>query len=100
MACAPTFLMISGYEQVRSIAADIAGDRAAAERVELVLPETGVCTRSAVPASNDCCGGPALSGVDACCAADANAKQDGKTGCGCAVLKALSSESLPALDAG
>ena len=81
---APTFLMITGYEQVRSIAAEIAGDRAAAERVELVLPETGVCTRSAVPASNDCCGGPALSGVDACCAADANAKQDGKTGCGCA----------------
>ena len=34
---APTFLMLTGYEQVRSIAADIAGDRAAAERVELVL---------------------------------------------------------------
>ena len=29
------------------IAADIAGDREAAERVELVLPETGVCNRSA-----------------------------------------------------
>src|SRR5439155_557138 len=40
---APTFLMLTGYEQVRSIAADIAGDREAAERVELVLPETGVC---------------------------------------------------------
>ena len=44
---APTFLMLTGYEQVRSIAADIAGDRAAAERVELVLPETGVCSRVA-----------------------------------------------------
>ncbi len=43
---APTFLMLTGYEQVRSIAADIAGDREAAERVELVLPETGVCSRS------------------------------------------------------
>jgi hypothetical protein len=42
---APTFLMLTGYEQVRSIAADIAGDREAAERVELVLPETGVCSR-------------------------------------------------------
>jgi thioredoxin reductase len=40
---APTFLAMTGYEQVRSIAADLAGDRAAAERVELVLPETGVC---------------------------------------------------------
>src|SRR5436190_6370803 len=81
---APTFLMITGYEQVRSIAADIAGDREAAARVELVLPETGVCNRSAAPDPNNCCGGPALSGVDACCAADANAKQQGKAGCGCA----------------
>jgi thioredoxin reductase len=79
---APTFLMLTGYEQVRSIAADIAGDRATAERVELVLPETGVCSRSA-PDANNCCGGPALSDVDACCVADANAKQRGKTGCGC-----------------
>jgi thioredoxin reductase len=80
---APTFLMITGYEQVRSIAADIAGDREAAERVELDLPETGVCNRSAVLDANNCCGGPALSTVDACCVADANAKQEGKTGCGC-----------------
>jgi thioredoxin reductase len=81
---APTFLMITGYEQVRSIVADIAGDREAAERVELVLPETGVCNRSAASDANRCCGGPALSAVDACCMADANAKQEGKTGCGCA----------------
>ena len=81
---APTFLMITGYEQVRSIAAEIAGDHEAAERVELILPETGVCNRSAAPDANNCCGGPALSGVDACCVADANAKQQGKTGCGCA----------------
>jgi hypothetical protein len=80
---APTFLMITGYEQVRSIAADIAGDREAAERVELVLPETGVCNRSATLGADNCCGGPALSDVDACCVADANAKQQGKTGCGC-----------------
>jgi thioredoxin reductase len=74
---APTFLMITGYEQARSIAADIAGDREAAERVELVLPETGVCNRSAAIDANKCCGGPALSEVDACCVADANAKQQG-----------------------
>ncbi|MFC9629033.1 FAD-dependent oxidoreductase [Streptomyces mirabilis] len=40
---APTFLAMTGYEQVRSIAAAIAGDQDAAERVELTLPETGVC---------------------------------------------------------
>ena len=81
---APTFLMLTGYEQVRSIAADIAGDRKAAERVELVLPETGVCTRSAAPSASQCCGGPAPANVDACCADDAKAKQQGKAGCGCA----------------
>jgi len=84
---APTFLMITGYEQVRSIAADIAGDREAAERVELELPETGVCTRGGVegdPASAGCCGGPAPTAVDACCMEDADAKIAGKSGCGCA----------------
>ncbi|MGW4054166.1 NAD(P)-binding domain-containing protein [Streptomyces sp. NPDC004779] len=40
---APTFLALTGYEQVRSVVAAIAGDHASAERVELVLPETGVC---------------------------------------------------------
>jgi hypothetical protein len=40
---APTFLMMTGYEQVRSIVAKIAGDEAAAGKVELKLPETGVC---------------------------------------------------------
>jgi hypothetical protein len=40
---APTFLALTGYEQVRSVAAALAGDHEAAERVELTLPETGVC---------------------------------------------------------
>lgn len=80
---APTFLMLTGYEQVRSIAADIAGDREAAGRVELMLPETGVCSRAAAPSTNTCCGGPAPAQVDACCADDAKAKQQGKAGCGC-----------------
>ncbi|MFJ8546023.1 NAD(P)-binding domain-containing protein [Streptomyces sp. NPDC093586] len=40
---APTFLAMTGYEQVRSITAALAGDHEAAERVELTLPETGVC---------------------------------------------------------
>ena len=41
---APTFLLLTGYEQVRSIAAAIHGDMAAADDVRLVLPETGVCS--------------------------------------------------------
>lgn len=41
---APTFLMATGYEQVRSIVAYLTGDIAASEKVELELPETGVCS--------------------------------------------------------
>ena len=41
---APTFLMTTGYEQVRSIVAFMNGDFESAKRVELNLPETGVCS--------------------------------------------------------
>jgi hypothetical protein len=41
---APTFLTLTGYEQVRSIAAALTGDYEAARTGELVLPETGVCS--------------------------------------------------------
>ena len=40
---APSFLAMTGFEQVRSVVAALAGDLASADRVELVLPETGVC---------------------------------------------------------
>jgi flavin-dependent dehydrogenase len=59
---APTFLLLTGYEQVRSIAAEIAGDHAAARDVQLVLPETGVCSTGASDASTSCCGTPAGGG--------------------------------------
>jgi thioredoxin reductase len=49
---APTFLMATGYEQVRSIVAALAGDWDAARRVELDLPETGVCSSNGAVA---CC---------------------------------------------
>jgi thioredoxin reductase len=99
---APTFLLATGHEQVRSVAAHLAGDMEAARRVELELPETGVCNGPrpaavsccgsgvpvaalalSVPAAG-CCGGPAPAGADACCADDAVAKADGREGCGCA----------------
>lgn len=50
---APTFLLATGYEQVRSITAFLAGDLAAARRVQLVLPATGVCSTDA--AASSCC---------------------------------------------
>src|SRR5206468_9290191 len=68
---APTFLMLTGYEQVRSIAAELAGDHEAARKVELVLPETGVCSRSIGPAEAGRCGGPAPAATDACRLEDA-----------------------------
>ena len=68
---APTFLLATGHEQVRSIVAKIAGDHAAAARVELVLPETGVCSgaggQQADRAESGCCGGPVPMRTDACC---------------------------------
>ncbi|WP_026549379.1 FAD-dependent oxidoreductase [Arthrobacter sp. Br18] len=41
---APTFLLATGYEQVRSVVASIAGDHADASSLHLELPETGVCS--------------------------------------------------------
>ncbi|HEY8599187.1 MAG TPA: NAD(P)-binding domain-containing protein [Thermomicrobiales bacterium] len=55
---APTFLMLTGYEQVRSIVAALAGDWAAAREVELTLPETGVCSGGG-GADDSCCAAPA-----------------------------------------
>lgn len=61
---APTFLAMTGYEQVRSIAAELAGDHEAAARVELTLPETGVCGGAGVfddtetANSGGCCATP------------------------------------------
>lgn len=45
---APTFLLATGYEQVRSVVAHLTGDFEASERVELSLPETGVCSSQPV----------------------------------------------------
>ncbi|HEX2222699.1 MAG TPA: NAD(P)-binding domain-containing protein, partial [Thermoanaerobaculia bacterium] len=55
---APTFLLRTGYEQVRSVVAALAGDLAAAREVRLVLPETGVCSGGSLPgvaAAAACC---------------------------------------------
>jgi thioredoxin reductase len=68
---APTFLLATGYEQVRSIAAYIAGDVEAARRVELDLPQTGVCSSDRIlptdaEAASSCCTPETPQGT--CCA--------------------------------
>ncbi|MDP9988727.1 thioredoxin reductase [Arthrobacter oryzae] len=70
---APTFLLATGYEQVRSVAAALAGDQESADTVHLELPDTGVCstdtgTSCDVPAATSAAVGaaPAEAG---CCAA-------------------------------
>lgn len=63
---APTFLTLTGYEQVRSIMADIAGDVEAAARVELELPETGVCNRAPIGEADGCCSATAKVEVSTC----------------------------------
>jgi thioredoxin reductase len=59
---APTFLAMTGYEQVRSVAAALAGDHEAAARSELVLLDTGVCSGSGL--GDD----PDGAGAGGCCA--------------------------------
>lgn len=59
---APTFLALTGFEQVRSVAAELAGDHESAANVELVLPETGVCGGAGVFDAED------ATGSGGCCA--------------------------------
>jgi len=62
---APTFLMATGFEQARSVVAALAGDFEAADRVELDLPETGVCSAGEAPPSSSA----AATAPASCCAA-------------------------------
>jgi thioredoxin reductase len=84
---APTFLLLTGYEQARSVAAAIAGDLTAAESVQLVLPDTGICQVVPVEGTDasaqGCCGGPPPVRTEGCCMADVTAKAAGQAGCGC-----------------
>jgi hypothetical protein len=59
---APTFLLATGYEQVRSVVAALVGDQAAADDVRLALRTGGGCPAhlpggSELPAAEPCCGG-------------------------------------------
>jgi hypothetical protein len=66
---APTFLLLTGYEQVRSVAAALSGGMAAARAVHLVLPETGVYSVDrGVPGSQEALAVTGFAvGTAACC---------------------------------
>jgi len=57
---APTFLLATGYEQVRSVVAGLVGDWEAARDVQLNLPETGVCNTDFASEGDACCGPPSV----------------------------------------
>ncbi|MGH7475109.1 MAG: NAD(P)-binding protein [Longimicrobiales bacterium] len=94
---APTFLLLTGYEQVRSVTAALAGEFEAARSVELVLPETGVCSTD--PGDSACCGSEAepelvalgtaagrapiagSCGIGSACASPAAERAVGRAGC-------------------
>ena len=83
---APTFLMATGFEQVRSVVAALAGDLDAADRVELDLPETGVCSvggSATEGLANAACCGPVTAGAAATAAKPT--AQCGPASCGTAV---------------
>lgn len=95
---APTFLMATGFEQVRSVVAAIAGDLAAADRVELNLPETGVCGIGTVDASgaeSSCCG-DAPPTATAAVAASAPKSGCGTTSCGAKPVVPVAARATPA----
>jgi hypothetical protein len=86
-------IAIIGAGPVGLAAAALIGDTEVATRVELKLPEAGVC--SAQPRGStvfhpltlvqavSCCGGPAPAESDACCVQNAEAKASGQAGYGC-----------------
>ena len=78
---APTFLLATGYEQVRSVAAWLAGDIEAARRVELDLPTTGVCSSDLLEDAAASCCAPASS-TTTCCATPVTAAPPESTCCG------------------
>ncbi len=76
---APTFLLMTGYEQVRSVVKVISGDLASASDVQLVLPHSGVCATDQI----DFLEGSVASPERVCCAPvgdDAEGSPSGSAG--------------------
>ncbi|CAN5861544.1 FAD-dependent oxidoreductase [soil metagenome] len=80
---APTFLLLTGYEQVRSVVFAITGDWEGARAVELVLPETGVCSTDL--------------GGSSCCSVEEDSEEPAPIAGSCGIVAGCS--SLPVLTA-
>jgi hypothetical protein len=55
-------------------------DATRTQNTSFATPAPGTQTQAA---PSTCCGGPAPTGTDACCAKDAEVKSTGGAGCGC-----------------
>ncbi len=88
---APTFLMLTGYEQVRSVACAITGDWEGARDVQLVLPETGVCSSGIVLADRgvSCCAAADVDAAPAACCGTAAVAQEPSACCGESVPRVI-----------
>ncbi|MBA2457536.1 MAG: FAD-dependent oxidoreductase [Gemmatimonadales bacterium] len=87
---APTFLLLTGYEQVRSVVSRLIGDEEGARRVELALPETGVCRTDL--AAGSCCGAAdeaELAGIE---------RSPTAGGCGCGTAPAVARLPIASLE--
>lgn len=97
---APAFLMLTGYEQVRSVVAAIAGDWEAARRVERVLPGMDACSTQF--ADKTCVKAPSYAGgrapvcAEACCAKDLDAWATSDAGSGCSATSAVTCHTTAA----
>lgn len=79
---APTFLLLTGYEQVRSVACALTGDDEGARQVQLVLPHTGVCQSDGLRGGDDAVTSARV-GSGGCCGVTAG-EGSGSAGCGAA----------------
>lgn len=77
---APTFLMATGYEQVRSIVAALVGDMASAQKVELELPETGVCSLG-TSGADSCCEPVQVEAASSNCCSPSKTEKAGSNSC-------------------
>ena len=97
---APNFLMATGYEQARSVVAALAGDMAAADDVQLELPQTGVCSsdlqiESQEASATVCCAPETKAAQSTCCAVEKPKEEVLMRASGCCGSSKASAKATP-----